>query len=100
MSQNAIGKEPIKPMTGWKTKWGTILLIVGGAVMGAAEIAPDANAALWMNFAAKLVTGIGTGLTAWGLGHKLEKNKPVVIQVPENKPKLDSFDKATITKQT
>lgn len=70
------------PMKGWKTKWGAIILLAGQTVTGAADIAPDPTAAEWIRFAGKILTGIGTGLTAWGIGHKIEKagEEPVYLK--------------------
>jgi hypothetical protein len=85
--ENAYEPKPVPAMTGWKTKVGTITLIAGTALMGAADVAPSMAVADWMTFVGKILTGVGGGLTAFGLGHKLEKNKPIVkIETTAKKP--------------
>lgn len=83
-------------MSGWKTKWGSILLVVGTTIMGASDIAPSLQLGEWMDFIGTIATGAGTSLTAWGLGHKLEKNK-TNIQLMQKAPKTPSS--AIITKE-
>lgn len=77
--QKAYEPKPVPVMSGWKTKYGSIILITGTALLGAADVAPSMQIGEWMSFIGKIATGIGGGLTAYGIGHKLEKNKPTVV---------------------
>jgi len=62
-------------MTGWKVKTGTFLVSLGPVLLGASEIAPNPELESWFKFIGTLITGFGTALTAWGIAHKIEKNK-------------------------
>lgn len=72
-------------MKGWKTKYGSVALIAGQVLMGSADVAPEPSVSVWMSFIGKILTGVGGGMTAWGLGHKLEKNK-VTINTSNTSP--------------
>ena len=54
-------------MTGWKTKLGAALVVVGGVLEGMPEFFPGQGAV------AKALIAIGGAIAAVGLGHKIEK---------------------------
>ena len=64
-------------MTGWKTKAGSIILSIGGVIVGSAEIAPVPGMVPWLKFIGFIVSGVGGALTVWGIGHKLEKAQKI-----------------------
>lgn len=64
-----------KPMTGWKVKSGTLIVIIGTAIFSTSEIVTDPAISVWIALTGKMLLGIGGGLVSWGMGHKLEKNK-------------------------
>lgn len=72
--RNGIAEETT-PMTGWKTKLGSFLVAIAGTMAGASEIVPIEGAAPWVKLAAFVVGGVGSAFVAWGIAHKLEKNK-------------------------
>jgi len=51
-------------MTGWKTKVGALLVSLGEVLV---QSVPEYE---WVG---RIIEGIGGGLIAWGLGHKIEK---------------------------
>lgn len=66
--------EEVKiPMKGWKTRYGSILLTAGTVILGASDVVPDPTAKEWIKFAGTVITGVGTAMAAWGIGHKIEK---------------------------
>jgi len=60
-------------MKGWKTKLGAIFVAVGGACLAGAKVIPDPVVAPWLTFVGVVLTTMGGGTAAWGLGHKIEK---------------------------
>lgn len=58
-------------MSGWKTKAGSMVLALGGFVMAMSKAFPDFDDLL--NSGGQFLVATGTALTAWGLGHKIEK---------------------------
>jgi hypothetical protein len=60
-------------MKGWKTKTGAALLAIGSVAPGIADACPNPEMATWILFAGKLLQGLGAALTAYGIGHKIEK---------------------------
>jgi hypothetical protein len=60
-------------MTGWKSKWGGILVGIGTALGGAAAVAPTEELKPWMVFLGVLIGGFGTALLGVGIAHKVEK---------------------------
>lgn len=61
-------------MDGWKTKWGSICLSAGGALLACAElmdIYPVAK--LYVQIAGTLLATGGGSLMGYGIGHKIEK---------------------------
>ena len=62
-------------ITGWKTKYGAIVVALGMSLLGASEVAPNIELGTWMKFIGTVLTGFGSGLTAVGLGHKIEKGQ-------------------------
>lgn len=67
--------ESTQKMSGWKTKTGTVLLATGSILLGSADLVPAPTVMPWLKFIGTVLTGIGGSLTAWGVGHKIEKNK-------------------------
>lgn len=62
-------------ISGWKTKYGAIIVAVGMALLGASEVAPNVDVGTWMKFIGTILTGFGSALTAVGIGHKIEKGQ-------------------------
>ncbi len=60
-------------MTGWKSKWGGILVGVGTALGASAAVAPTAAMEPWLLFLGILVGGLGTAILGVGIAHKIEK---------------------------
>lgn len=56
-------------MTGWKTKLGGLALIFSGLALGIVGVTEGFN----MEKIAQGGALIGSGLAAWGIGHKIEK---------------------------
>lgn len=75
-----MAEEVIKPMTGWKMKLGSFLAAIAAVIVGSAEIAPYPAMVPWIKFLGFIVGGVGTAFIAWGAGHKLEKNRNVIVQ--------------------
>lgn len=73
-------EEVIKPMTGWKMKLGSFLAAIAAVIVGSAEVAPYPAMIPWAKFLGFIVGGVGTAFIAWGAGHKLEKNRNVIVQ--------------------
>lgn len=67
-------------MTGWKTKTAAFLFAIGTSLIGLAEGVPNDNLAPWIQFAGMCIDGLATAFGVWGIGHKLEKNKNVIVQ--------------------
>jgi hypothetical protein len=88
--------EEVKPMKGWKTKTGAILLSVGAFLSSTSELIQDPDIFMWMDFAGKTILGLGTSLTAWGLGHKLDKNKKTPL--PPGTALRPSFESSIVKK--
>ena len=72
--------ETVKPMGGWKMKAGSIMVAVAATITGSAELAPVPEMIPWIKFAAFVVGGIGAAFLAWGAGHKMEKNRSVLVK--------------------
>lgn len=84
--------NPPTPMSGWKTKLGSFLIAAAGVIGGSAEIAPYPEMVPWIRFIAFIVGGIGSAFLVWGIGHKVEKSRPVLVQkkrVPYYIQKID-----------
>lgn len=62
-------------MGGWKTKWGVIIGVAGGALLAIADPANEIsyNLYLWVKLIGTFLTAAGTGLAGWGVAHKVEK---------------------------
>ena len=67
-------------MTGWKTKLGSFLLAFAGVSTGASELIPLPEASPWCKFVAYVAGGVGTAFITWGMGHKLEKNRNILVE--------------------
>ena len=72
--------NPPAPMGGWKMKLGSLLIAVGALIVGSGEVAPIPEMVPWLKFVGFIVGGVGTAFLAWGAGHKLEKNRPIIIR--------------------
>jgi hypothetical protein len=72
--------EERKRMGGWKMKLGSFMVAIGALIIGSSEVAPMPEMIPWIKFIGFIVGGVGTAFLAWGAGHKMEKNKSVVIQ--------------------
>jgi hypothetical protein len=72
--------ENIKSMSGWKMKVGSFLAAIAAVIIGSAEIAPYPEIIPWLKFLGFIVGGVGTAFLAWGAGHKLEKNRNVIVK--------------------
>jgi hypothetical protein len=62
-------------MTGWKSKWGGILMAVGAAILAAEQIIIDETIKMWMKAVGTAFTTAGLALLGVGIAHKVEKNK-------------------------
>ena len=62
-----------KPISGWKSKWGGILVGIGTAIGSAAAVAPTEDLKPWLVFFGVLIGGLGTALLGIGVAHKIEK---------------------------
>lgn len=73
-------------LTGWKTKTGVIVGVIGAALLaGAQAIPPNAfELSGWLNFAGIILSSVGTGLAGIGIAHKGEKNAEKVAQAVKN----------------
>ncbi len=60
-------------MTGWKSKYGAILVGIGTALGASAAVAPTTAMEPWLIFLGILVGGLGTALLGVGIAHKVEK---------------------------
>ena len=60
-------------MTGWKSKWGGILVAIGTTLGASAAVAPTPELQPWLVFLGILVAGAGTALLGVGVAHKIEK---------------------------
>jgi hypothetical protein len=69
-----------QPMSGWKTKLGAFLVAIGTVIVGSADLAPTPGMIPWLKFFGFIVGGVGTAFTVWGIGHKVEKNRSVIVQ--------------------
>lgn len=68
------------PMGGWKTKTSSFLAALGTTLIGLAEGVPDDRLAPWIRFIGIAIDGFAGAFAIWGLGHKMEKSRPVLIQ--------------------
>jgi hypothetical protein len=60
-------------MTGWKSKWGGVLVAIGSALGAAAAVAPVEEFKPWIVFFGVLTGGLGAALLGIGIAHKVEK---------------------------
>ncbi len=60
-------------MTGWKSKYGAILVGIGTALGASASVAPMEEIKPWLVFLGVLIGGFGTALLGIGIAHKVEK---------------------------
>ena len=60
-------------MTGWKSKWGAILMAIGATLGSGAALAPLEEMKPWLIFMGALIGGLGTALLGVGISHKIEK---------------------------
>lgn len=72
--------NPPSPMGGWKMKMGSFLIAIAATIGGSAEVAPYPEMVPWIRFIAFIVGGVGAAFLAWGAGHKMEKNRPVLVK--------------------
>lgn len=68
------------PMTGWKTRTASFLAAIGTTLIGLAEGVPDDSLAPWIRFVGIAIDGFAGAFAIWGIGHKVEKNRPVLIK--------------------
>jgi hypothetical protein len=61
-------------LTGWKSKYGGILVAIGAALGSSAALIPIEKMKSWLVFLGVLLGGIGTGLLGVGIAHKVEKS--------------------------
>jgi len=62
-------------MKGWKTKAGFYAGLIGGAMLGGAEVAPTPQIGVWMRFIGIILVSFGGGTMGYGIAHKIEKTK-------------------------
>jgi hypothetical protein len=73
--------ETVTHMTGWKTKLAAFLAAAGTALIGISESVPtDDSLAPMIKFIGIVIDGLAGAFGIWGIGHKLEKNKSILIQ--------------------
>ena len=60
-------------MTGWKTKTGIIIGVVGSALLSSANVCPIPDWIPWITFIGTIITAIGAGLGVYGLGSKIDR---------------------------
>ena len=72
--------EERKPMSGWKMKTGSFMIAIGALIVGSVEVAPMPEIIPWIKFIGFIVGGVGTAFLAWGAGHKMEKNRKVLVK--------------------
>lgn len=60
-------------MTGWKSKYGAILMGLGTAIGASAAVAPTPEMQPWLVFLGILIGGVGSALVGVGIAHKVEK---------------------------
>ena len=70
----------MKPMSGWKMKSGSFLAAIAAVIIGSAELAPYPGMIPWLKFLGFVVGGVGTAFIAWGAGHKMEKNRDIILE--------------------
>ena len=63
-------------LTGWKTKTGLIVGVLGTGLLAGAEVAPTPQIGVWCRFLGMIMAGIGTGLAGYGIAHKVERQTP------------------------
>jgi hypothetical protein len=65
-----------KKMTGWKSKFGGVLLAIGGGCLAVAQLSGFyPKVAFWMQVAGAFMTTVGGSLLGVGIAHKIEKAK-------------------------
>jgi hypothetical protein len=74
-------QEEKRHMTGWKTKLGAILTAISGVIFGISSLVPSVpgNPCLF-EFTGYIAVGLGAGFISWGIGHKLEKNRNILVE--------------------
>ena len=75
--------ENVKPMGGWKMKTSAVSASFGTLLIGLAQIVPSPKVSSWLQFVGIAIDGIAATLGIWGAGHKMEKNRDIIID--ENK---------------
>ena len=60
-------------MTGWKTKTGVIIGVIGGAMLASADMCPSPTWIPWLKFAGTLMAAAGGGLGIYGVGKKIDR---------------------------
>ena len=60
-------------MSGWKSKWGAILMAIGATLGSGAALAPLEEMKPWLVFLGALIGGLGTALLGVGISHKIQK---------------------------
>jgi hypothetical protein len=78
-------KEKVIPMGGWKMKTSAFLAAIGTGLIGLAQAVPNPKVAPWMSFVGIALDGLAGAFGIWGAGHKLEKNKTVVMVDEKNR---------------
>ena len=73
--------ETVTHMTGWKTKLAAFLAAAGTAIIGISESVPADDSLVHMiKFIGIVIDGLAGAFGIWGIGHKLEKNKNIIVQ--------------------
>jgi hypothetical protein len=73
----------MKPMSGWKMKSSAFAASFGTLLIGLAQIVPSPKTAPWLQFAGIAIDGLAATLGIWGAGHKMEKNRDIIMKKSE-----------------
>lgn len=66
-------------MSGWKTRTGVLIGVIGGALLATANIFPIPEYIPWVQFTGTFLTAIGGGLGIYGVGSKVDKQNKVIV---------------------
>lgn len=72
-------EKPIS-MGGWKTKLGAFLIAIAATITGSVGIVPLPELIPWIKWLAYMIGGVGSAFTVWGIAHKMEKNRSVLVK--------------------